>query len=53
MSTTTTRTFPIVNPATGETVANVQSWYEADADNRKDIDPTLSATGYPGSPDNP
>ena len=37
----------------GETVANVQTWYEADADNRKDIDPTLNATGYPGSPDNP
>ena len=39
--------------AGGETVANVQAWYEADADNRKDIDPTLSASGYPGSPNNP
>ena len=50
-------TLPAVNYSStlagGETIADVQNWYEADPNNRKDEDPTLSATGYPGSPDNP
>jgi hypothetical protein len=39
--------------ASGETVANVQTWYEADPNNESGVDPTLSSTGYPGTVDNP
>ena len=39
--------------ASGETVANVQAWYEADPNNEAGVDPTLNATGYPGTVDNP
>ena len=35
-----------------DTAAEVQTWYQADPNNRSGVDPTLSSIGYPGDADN-
>jgi hypothetical protein len=39
--------------SSGSTTVDATTWYDADSNNRKGVDPTISSTGYPGSPSNP
>lgn len=39
--------------SSGSVTADTTTWYDADPNNRKSVDPTISSTGYPGSPGNP
>lgn len=38
--------------SSGSVTADTITWYDADPNNRKGVDPTISSTGYPGSPGN-
>jgi hypothetical protein len=42
-----------VSSGTVDTDAQAVTFFDADPDNRRGVDPTISATGYPGSPVNP
>jgi hypothetical protein len=37
----------------GDTTPNVTTWYDADTNNRRGVDPTVGPTGYPGDATNP